>query len=274
MKKSIFILIPLFLIFSCEDAKDDEETPSGNDEDTPEVVTFQGTWNFSSQMEYTDLACSIPDEEALSSLPGLTINGTFVVGESDVSTTLNYVLTGEFWCSVMGGTVSADGSSCSDGEESLPLSLIWTEETCSDIGGDEPGVWDNAAMTCSASESENSTYTLNGDTTMIYLNSARCYSDQDDDYNDLNEADCIAAGDTWETDSDTLQISFAGNTLTMTETFDGDSECDCPESAEEEDDCSEWDSLNNWDLNEADCAAAGGDWKTGEECFISVYTKN
>ena len=79
---------------------------------------------------------------------------------------------------------------------------------------------------------------------------------------------------TWETDSDTLQISFAGNTLTMTEKFDGDPECDCPESAEEEDDCSEWDSLNNWDLNEADCSAAGGDWKTGEECFISVYTKN
>jgi len=35
---------------------------------------------------------------------------------------------------------------------------------------------------------------VNFENTMIYLIQVSCYSQQDDDYNDLNEADCAAAG--------------------------------------------------------------------------------
>ena len=46
---------------------------------------------------------------------------------------------------------------------------------------------------------------------MIYLIQVSCYSQQDDDYNDLNEADCAAAGGDFDKGEECLVTVFAKN---------------------------------------------------------------
>ena len=52
---------------------------------------------------------------------------------------------------------------------------------------------------------------VNFENTMIYLIQVSCYSQQDDDYNDLNEADCAAAGSDFDKGEECLLTVFAKN---------------------------------------------------------------
>ena len=46
---------------------------------------------------------------------------------------------------------------------------------------------------------------------MIYLIQVSCYSQQDDDYNDLNEADCATVGGDFDKGEESLVTVFAIN---------------------------------------------------------------
>ena len=264
MKRLIYMLIPLFLFFSCEEADDDEAVV--------EDATLTGTWNITGINPYTDYNCSVSDEEDFINIPGITVTGTSVITDTEITQAFNYTVTGEWWCNVNGGTMSADGSSCDDEGESTSMSDIWNAAMCGYLGEDG-GSWDDANQTCSVDESETISYTASEDGTSLNVTDSYCdcdYGDFDCE-EDYNQEDCETTDGIYEEETYTYEVSITGNALTVTERSNDpdDAMCYCEDDEGNDIDGCDWD-----ETDEAACTAAGGDYDNGEECSVWTFTKN
>jgi len=259
MKKLIYMLIPLFLFFSCEEEAADDAVV--------EDATLTGNWSLGSMTPYEDYNCSIADDDDFINIPGITLTGTSVLTDTEITQSLNYSVTGEWWCTVNDGTISSDGSTCSSDGESIAMSEMWNEYMCGFLGEDG-GTWDATNETCGVTEQwDPAPYTVSTDGTMLIITESECNCDDSNDCDDATEQECAAIdGAEWEVETDTLEMSITGNTLTLTEKRNNpeDAECDCPD---EDSDC-------DWELDEAACTAAGGDYDNGQECYVWTWTKN
>ena len=76
---------------SCDETIDDETT---------DIIAIQ---NFSSQSGFSDYECSIPSYDDDLNMPGITINGSCDISDSEITQTFNYEITEEWFCAMWKG---------------------------------------------------------------------------------------------------------------------------------------------------------------------------
>ena len=242
-----YLLPILFIVhWSCEESEDSNQQ---ND-------AIIGSWNFVSESEFRDYECSEPhDDDWVFELTGFSINGTCNISENEITNSINIEVTKEWMSTLM----LYEGYSINIDE--------YAEELCQDLSHHSSnGVWNATTEICSMVRNEFATYTLNSDATLMYLNRGECDCVSDDCYSE-SEAECNSFGGEWVIENDTLEISMNNESLTLIDKdrWDGGF-CDCEESN---------DSNCNSNLNESECASVDGYYdEGGEDCYITVYTKN
>ena len=251
----------LFIVhWNCEESEDSNQL---ND-------AIIGSWNFVSENGFSDYECTEPnDDDDELNLPGASINGTCNISENEISQSITYEVTKEWMCAMMGGTLLEDGNTCeSYYYYGYSVNMDeYAEEICQGLlDQSSNGAWNASTGTCSMEQNDFATYTLNSDATLMYLNRGECDCVSDDCYSE-SEAECNSFGGEWVIENDTLEISMNNESLTLIDKdrWDGGF-CDCEESN---------DSNCNSNLNESECASVDGYYdEGGEDCHITVYTKN
>ena len=172
-------------------------------------------------------------------------------------------------CALMGGILLDDGctyksSYCYD--YSININEF-AEEMCQDISHySSSRVWNSTIGICSMVRNEFATYTFNSNATLMYLIRGECDCVSDDCHSE-SEAQCNSFGGELVIENDILEISLNNESLSLIDhdRWDGGF-CDCGDSND----------INcNSNLNESECANADGYYdEGGEDCHITVYTKN
>tara|TARA_Y100000817_G_scaffold86580_1_gene67232 strand:- start:681 stop:1454 length:774 start_codon:yes stop_codon:yes gene_type:complete len=252
---SLFLCISFW---SCEDSQDSNQQ---ND-------AIIGTWNFVSENGFSDYECTEPNDDDELNLPGASINGTCNISTNEITQSINYEITKEWMCAMMDGTLLDDGNTCTSYYYSYSVNMDeYAEEICQGlIDQSSNGAWNNTTGTCSMVQNDFATYTLSSDATLMYLIRGECDCESDNCYSE-SEAECNSFGGEWANENDTLEILVSNQSLTLTDKdrWDGGF-CDCEESNY---------SNCNSNLNESECANVDGYYdQGGEDCHITVYTKN
>tara|TARA_Y100001954_G_C15686879_1_gene540696 strand:+ start:33 stop:806 length:774 start_codon:yes stop_codon:yes gene_type:complete len=256
--KRYFLLFLLLSCWSCEDGQDSNQQNSA----------IIGSWNFVSENGFSDYNCTEPNDDDELNLPGASIYGTCNISTNEISQSINYEITKEWMCAMMDGTLLDDGSTCTSYYYGYSVNIDeYAEEICQGlIDQSSNGTWNASTGTCSMEQSDFATYTLNSDATLMYLIRGECDCESDDCYSE-SEAECSSLGGEWFIENDTLEISMNNESLTLIDKdrWEGGF-CDCEESN---------DTNCNSNLNQSECASVDGYYdEGGEDCHITVYTKN
>ena len=256
--RKYYLLFLCISYWSCEDSQDSNQQ---ND-------AIIGTWSFVSENGFSDYECTEPNDDDELSLPGASINGTCNISENEITQSISYEITKEWMCAMMDGTLLDDGNTCTSYYYSYSVNMDeYAEEICQGlIDQSSNGAWNNTTETCSMVQNDFATYTLSSDATLMYLIRGECDCESDNCYSE-SEAECNSFGGEWANENDTLEILVSNQSLTLTDKdrWDGGF-CDCEESNY---------SNCNSNLNESECANVDGYYdQGGEDCHITVYTKN
>ena len=223
MKK--YLLLFLFIVhWSCEESEDSNRQ---ND-------AIIGSWNFVSESEFRDYECTDPHDDWEFDLPGISINGTCNISENEITNSINFEVTKEWMCALMGGTLLDDGNTCeSSYYYGYSINMDeFAEEMCQDLTHHSSnGAWNATTGICSMTRNEFATYTLNSDATLMYLIRDECdceaQEDGDDDCYSESEVECNSFGGEWVIENDTLEISMSNESLTLIDKDRGDGGEDC-----------------------------------------------
>jgi len=221
----IFLLIPT----ACEDAADDlADAVAGGTDTTGNGGTdasLIGIWNINSWKEYSDMSC----ETEIYTDQTFGVTGSMTFTENAWIKNLLYVITPQYTCSdILDGTLSADGSECTDeyGDVYTMNQIAEFLETLCE-GEEMEGLWDDDAQTCSVNEDGPDTlsYIISGmylvDTEMI-CNCDPASNNYDDCYEESSESECETWGGSWEASADSSEFNINGNTLNLIRKWEPD----------------------------------------------------